>query len=153
MSTFMFPVVKDVKMYWAKVFTPTDKFDKSGKEYSVQCFISKAAMLDLKKIKINKQFKPVDDDPTLAERYPECAGMYAVRFNAPDKTSAGKDVVIEVMGAEDAIGNGSTADIQLIGWEGKGLSAGKVNVRLNKIKVTDLVKYDKPQADTVPNPF
>lgn len=145
-------VISDAVLYWAKVHEPAPNYDPSKPdEWSVTALISKADAKSLEKMKINKQFKEVEEEED--GKYQDHIGLYSVKFTQPSKSSKGKDMRPPVvLGADgkpttENIGNGSKGQVRLFLMEGQGPSKGKLTARLNGLYVQDLVEYVEQSSD------
>lgn len=137
-------VITDVVFMWAKVHEPTPKYNpEDGREYSVVCLIDRETKKELEKMKLNKNFKEVDED-----KYPDYEGLYEVKFAQPEKNRAGKTLIAPIVIGPDMqqtdslIGNGSKGQIKLFTMQGMGASKGKINARLHSVLVQDMVEYE-----------
>jgi hypothetical protein len=138
--------IKDAVLYWASVHTPKLKYgSQTDKEYQITVLVTEEDMKALKKIKLNKEYKHVGDDIDV-EKFPDCEGLWVVKFSQPALAKSGKKLSVVVKNAdgsdlEKEIGNGSKGHIKLYAQEGVGVSKGKVNTRLNAVVVTELIEY------------
>lgn len=139
--------VKGAKLFWEKLRKPGTKYQSTEKEYSATLVISQEDVKALKKLKVNKQFKEIGMDVD-EDKFPGLEGEYTFKITAPVVTSRGTPTRLAVVDKEGqpipedvGIGNGSTVNVRLMSWEGKGPSKGKLTVRPNLVVVTELVEY------------
>lgn len=142
---FMNIYLKDVVIFWEKLRVPGTKYESTEKEYSVTVILDKDDVRELKKQKVNKQFKEIGVDE-LGEAYQDYEGYFIMKLTSPLVNSKGNPSIIFVTSPDGdipddvIIGNGTKGNIRLMAWEGKGKAKGKLTVRPDALVVTDLVE-------------
>lgn len=170
-KNFEFVYIKDVVCYYASVQEPKKKWSPDNsikdREYSITLFVSDEDREKLEDvIKVNKQLSKVgvDKNKKRVVKYPlskqvkgdgvsydDVEGLNGIQITCPEFNKKGEPQVITVVDkdgneTQDLIGNGSRVSVKLFGYRNQD---DLLNLRLNIVKVEDLVPYTGGSSDKV----
>ena len=152
-----------VPVFYAKVQEPDNKFESKDKEFSVQVFVdekTKDKILDEHLINKSASLVGVDKNKKRAIRFPiadqvkegknhygDVEGLYGIQLSVDELTKQGKKRKIKVIDdnnkpMSNLVGNMSICTVKCWGYKD-----GFLNIKLDTVKVHELVVYEGSSGD------